>query len=54
MGARLDLDAAVLRTCPIVLPDMVEMGKFGAETTEIVPDAGENSLDLRERRMPVP
>ena len=30
----------------IVLPDMIEMGEFGAKAAEIVPDAGENGLDL--------
>ena len=28
--------------CGVVLPDMVEMGEFGAEPSEIVPDAGED------------
>ena len=49
VGARQDFDAALFGIGRIVLPDMIEMGKFGADATEIVPDAGENGLDLRRR-----
>ena len=30
----------------IVVPDVIEMGEFGADAAEIVPDAGQNGLDL--------
>ena len=33
----------------IVLPDVIEMGELGADAAEIVPDAGENGLDLLGR-----
>ena len=46
MGALLDFDAAVFGMCTIMLPDMIEMGEFGAIAAEIVPDAGKNGLDL--------
>src|ERR1700753_975358 len=46
MGALLNLDAAVLGTRRIVFPNMVEMGEFGADPAEIVPDPGQNRLDL--------
>ena len=46
VGARLDFDAAVFGMRGIMLPDMIEMGEFGAEPAEIVPDACENGLDL--------
>src|SRR6266480_8034524 len=49
MGPRLDLDAAILGARGIVLPDMIEMREFGADATEIVPDACENGLDLCRR-----
>src|SRR5947208_12438968 len=44
VGARLDLDPAILGARGIVLPDMIEMREFGADATEIVPDACENGL----------
>ena len=46
VGALLDFDAAILGVRGIVLPDMVEMGEFCADATEIVPDTCENGLDL--------
>src|SRR5437879_5338931 len=49
VGARLDLDPAILGARGIVLPDMIEMREFGADATEIVPDACENGLDLCRR-----
>ena len=30
----------------VVIPDVVEMGEFGADAAEIVPDAGQDFLDL--------
>ena len=42
-GARLDFDAAVLGMRGIVIPDVIEMGEFGADASEIVPDARENA-----------
>ena len=33
----------------IVVPDVIEMGEFGADAAEIVPDAGQNGLDLLGR-----
>src|SRR5438270_7223796 len=55
MGARLNFDTAQFGMRRIVLPDVIEMGEFGADAAEIVPDAGEDGLDLlgrffRERR----
>ena len=47
--ARLDFDAAVFGMGGIVLPDVIEMGEFGADAAEIVPDAGEDGLDLLGR-----
>src|SRR5207247_7880618 len=35
MGAWLNFDAAILGMRRIVLPDVIEMGEFGAEATEI-------------------
>ena len=32
-----------------MFPDMIEMGEFGADPAEIVPDAGENGLDFIRR-----
>src|SRR6202022_2413169 len=49
VGARLDFDPAILGVRGIVLPDMIEMREFGADATEIVPDACENGLDLCRR-----
>ena len=49
VGARLDFDAAVLGMRGIVLPDVIEMGELGADAAEIVPDAGEDGLDLLRR-----
>ena len=46
VGARRNFDPALLGEGGIVLPDMIEMGKFGAEPAEIVPDACENGLDF--------
>ena len=46
MGARLDFDAAVLWMCGIMLPYVIEMSEFGADTAEIVPDAGENGFNF--------
>ena len=54
--ARIEFDAARLFGMGgIVVPDVIEMGEFGADAAEIVPDAGQNCLDLfgglfRERR----
>jgi hypothetical protein len=47
MGTLLDFDPAVFGMRAIVLPDMIEMGEFGAIAAEIVPDAGKNGRDLR-------
>src|SRR5262249_36010087 len=45
-----ELDAArLLRVIGVVVPDVVEMGKLGANAAEIVPDAGENPFDLLRR-----
>ncbi len=33
----------------VVVPDVIEMGEFGADAAEIVPDAGQNGLDLLGR-----
>src|SRR5207245_5031 len=49
MRPRPDLDAAVLGAGGIVLPDVIEMREFSADPTEIVPDAGEDGLDLLRR-----
>src|SRR3984957_16407033 len=49
MGTLLDFDPAVFGMRAIVLPDMIEMGEFGAIAAEIVPDAGKNGRDLRGR-----
>src|SRR5580704_17638730 len=46
VGPRIDLDPAILGARGIVLPDMIEVREFGANATEIVPDACENGLDL--------
>jgi hypothetical protein len=46
VGARRNFEPAPFGECGIVLPDMIEMGKFGAEPAEIVPDACENGLDF--------
>jgi hypothetical protein len=46
---RLSISMAILGPRGIVIPDMIEMREFGADTTEIVPDACENGLDLRRR-----
>src|SRR5258708_32146708 len=42
VGARLDLDAAVLRTRGIVLPSSIEMLEFGPDAPTIVPPSREN------------
>ena len=39
-------DPAVLGMRRVMFPDVIEMGEFGTEAAEIVPDAGENTLDL--------
>ena len=44
-----NFDAAFLGMIDVVVPDMVEMGEFGADAAEIVPDASENGLDLLGR-----
>src|ERR1700730_15805653 len=49
VGARPDFDPAILGPCGIVLPDVIKMREFGADATEIVPDACENGLDLCRR-----
>src|ERR1700722_17535811 len=49
MGALLDFDPAFFGMRAIMLPDMIEMGEFGAVAAEIVPDAGKYGLDLRRR-----
>src|SRR5258708_32275397 len=49
VGARPDFDPAILGARGIVLPDMIEVREFGADATEIVPDACENGLDLGRR-----
>src|SRR6266699_6487612 len=49
VGARPDFDPAILGARGIVLPDMIEVREFGANATEIVPDACENDLDLCRR-----
>ena len=33
----------------IVVPDVIEMGELGADAAEIVPDAGQDGLDLLGR-----
>jgi hypothetical protein len=42
-------DTAVFRMVAIVVPDVVEMGEFGADAAEIVPHAGEDRFDLLGR-----
>ena len=46
VGARQDFDPAFFGEGGIVLPDVIEMGEFGAKAAEIVPYAGENGLNL--------
>ena len=48
-GPLRQFDAAVLGMIAIVIPDMVEMGELGADAAEIVPDAGQDRLDLLRR-----
>ena len=47
--ARRDLDAAFLGMRRIVIPDVIDMGELGADAAEIVPDAGQDRLDLLGR-----
>src|ERR1700694_5152798 len=48
--SRPELDAAVFfGMIGVVVPDMVEMSKFGADATKIVPDTRQNGLDLFRR-----
>ena len=49
VGARRDLDAAFLGMIDVIIPDVVEMGEFGADAAEIVPDAGQDFLNLLGR-----
>ena len=47
LGPRAELDAArLVRMIEVVVPDVIEMGEFGADAAEIVPDAGQDGLDL--------
>src|ERR1700735_1593289 len=46
---RPDFDPALFRESRIVLPDVIEMGEFGAQTPEIVPDTLQDRLDLVRR-----
>jgi hypothetical protein len=47
LGPRAEFDPAwFVRMIDVVIPDVVEMGKLSADAAEIVPDAGENLLDL--------
>src|SRR5215212_1438597 len=46
VGARLDFNAAAFWMSGIMFPDVVEMGEFGADTAEIVPDTCENRFDF--------
>src|SRR3954464_13669864 len=46
VGARLNFDAGVFWMSGIMLPDMVKMGEFGADTAEIVPHTSENGFDF--------
>ena len=50
IGARAELDpAGFFRMIDVVIPDVIEMGELGADAAEIVPNAGENLLDLLRR-----
>jgi hypothetical protein len=46
VGPLRNFDAAFLRAIDVVIPDMVEMGELGADAAEIVPDTGQDLLDL--------
>jgi hypothetical protein len=41
--------AALVRARLVEVPDVIEMGEFGADPAEIVPDTGEDGLDLLRR-----
>src|SRR6266487_2790445 len=48
--SRRELDASwFFGMIGIVIPDVIEMGEFSADTAEIVPNAGQNAFDLFRR-----
>ncbi len=50
LAARRELDAAWLVGIPgIMIPDAVDMREFGPDASEVVPDAGQDLLDLLRR-----
>src|SRR6185295_3443462 len=50
LGPRAEFDAArLVRMVDVVVPDVIEMGEFGADAAEIVPDARQNGFDFFRR-----
>src|SRR3954468_24417040 len=49
MSARPNFNAALVGPRGIMFPDVIEMGEFGADPAEVIPDTGKDGFDFLRR-----